>query len=808
MNLLLMSNKDYLQFFHNLHNLCRNGDIALTGMSALNEINNFILFIFMEPNIKKYKLSNKCSFSNFYEKYIEPYLKNKEYQNIEHLEIIINNFTSFLEEVCTNENTKTYFLADSSRLSAFYSEAGKDHNTVDKMEKFIGVCKNLVEIIIKCKEFFYGSKSIKKYKNDHFIKKINFDLLGDAYEKFKENEVGGKDNGQFFTPRSIIEWIVNNMVISPNKSIYDSSCGTGGFMHYLVKKADNEFNEEEIKKFKSNIYGNDKTDSVIKPLYINMFLHQIPIENIRHINSLSKYNCESYLEKFDYVIGNPPFGINNNIEFRDFDIKINGKFYNYWPKFIHQKNLITKTSMCQFIIHTINSLKKNGDISLITDRGILNNGTNVNGWQKNLRKWMCHILDLKKIILIPKGAFTHTTFDTAIYMGTKKLEFTQYANIETSNHKKFYYANNDLFKTHPDKIPTQKIEFYKAKFENEKDKIGFIVDDKPNITITIKDLINKDWSLNIEDYIEKKEELIDGVEYKTIIELFNFYKSKRKAKDMKENGKYVFFNSSQIPKKSDYNDFEGEYIVLPNGGSAAVHYINNKFSCSADNFILENKTKNNTKYMFYILLTYKNILNDNFTGNGLKHLTKTNLEKIKIPIVKRDHQERIVENIERIFRGSHEDYDNLVKSYNNIDFFNFLLNENFNDIEKLRVLEKTNHLSTITELQEYINTLNELLKISGKSNKLSELINIIVDNNNKILKQNQEKKTKNDSESEQEESDEDELEEVEYKNKKYLSDGKNFYRIRSNGEAGKLVWIKKNGKMKSVKNQENKTINL
>jgi hypothetical protein len=52
-------------------------------------------------------------------------------------------------------------------------------------------------------------------------------------------------------------------------------------------------------------------------------------------------------------------------------------------------------------------------------------------------------------------------------------------------------------------------------------------------------------------------------------------------------------------------------------------------------------------------MIYRKILDDNFRGNGLKHLTKTNMIKIKIPILPKDHQERIVEKLDTILNNNY-----------------------------------------------------------------------------------------------------------------------------------------------------------
>jgi hypothetical protein len=54
-----MTQKDYGSFFHKLHCVLRNGELGLTGMSALNEINNIILLLFIEPSLDKFKIEDK-----------------------------------------------------------------------------------------------------------------------------------------------------------------------------------------------------------------------------------------------------------------------------------------------------------------------------------------------------------------------------------------------------------------------------------------------------------------------------------------------------------------------------------------------------------------------------------------------------------------------------------------------------------------------------------------------------------------------------------------------------------------------------
>src|SRR5699024_7784161 len=94
------------------------------------------------------------------------------------------------------------------------------------------------------------------------------------------------------------------------------------------------------------------------------------------------------------------------------------------------------------------------------------------------------------------------------------------------------------------------------------------------------------------------------MEWKSIDDLFEFQKkSKLKASDGRETGKYIMYSSSMVVDKflDDYQ-FENEALILGTGGKANVHYSKGKFSTTADCYVLETKTKNIlTKYVYKYL---------------------------------------------------------------------------------------------------------------------------------------------------------------------------------------------------------------
>ena len=127
-------------------------------------------------------------------------------------------------------------------------------------------------------------------------------------------------------------------------------------------------------------------------------------------------------------------------------------------------------------------------------------------------------------------------------------------------------------------------------------------------------------------------------------------KGKRPASFSNLNGAYPFIKSSQILEKCNDFDFDLEAIIIGDGGSANIHYINGKFSSSDHTYIFTNKENVNIllKFIYYAINSNLEILEAGFKGIALKNISKTFIENIKIPIPPLKAQEQIVEVLEGI----------------------------------------------------------------------------------------------------------------------------------------------------------------
>jgi len=134
------------------------------------------------------------------------------------------------------------------------------------------------------------------------------------------------------------------------------------------------------------------------------------------------------------------------------------------------------------------------------------------------------------------------------------------------------------------------------------------------------------------------------IKYQKLDTLLKYLKkSKIKAGDGKEDGKYPFYTSSaKLTKRIDTADYQDESIILGSGGLASIHYAKQPFSTSTDCFVLTPIDETiDLKYVYYYLKSNIRLLEDGFKGVGLKHISKKYLSNIKIPIQSLENQRKI-----------------------------------------------------------------------------------------------------------------------------------------------------------------------
>lgn len=135
------------------------------------------------------------------------------------------------------------------------------------------------------------------------------DIFGEIYEYFLGNFAlaEGKDGGTFYTPATVVRYMVNVLNPEPgDKKFLDPACGSGGMFVQAARYMHNH-NANETDQMKFRCYGVEKEPDTVKLAKMNLLLNNVRGEIIEANSFYSDpYNA---VGQFDYAMANPPFNV-------------------------------------------------------------------------------------------------------------------------------------------------------------------------------------------------------------------------------------------------------------------------------------------------------------------------------------------------------------------------------------------------------------------------------------------------------------------------------------------------------------------
>lgn len=140
------------------------------------------------------------------------------------------------------------------------------------------------------------------------LRKAEGDVFGRIYEYFiaEFSKQGAHDNGEYYTPPSIVQTIVN--VIEPNHgSVFDPACGSGGMFvqssHFIERSG-----QDTMKRV--TFYGHEKNETTARIAQINLAVNGLQ-GSIKAGNDAITYYKDPHelVGKCDFVMANPPFNV-------------------------------------------------------------------------------------------------------------------------------------------------------------------------------------------------------------------------------------------------------------------------------------------------------------------------------------------------------------------------------------------------------------------------------------------------------------------------------------------------------------------
>jgi len=243
--------------------------------------------------------------------------------------------------------------------------------------------------------------------NDMHIKDQNQDTQGDLYEfLLSELQSSGK-NGQFRTPRHIINMMVDLVNPEIGEKILDPACGTAGFLvntYQHILEANRKDGVSTLTSTKKKmldedlIHGYDIDETMTRIALMNLMMHGIKKPNVKRKNTLSGNYTEENM--YDVILANPPFkGSLNQAEIDErFRIKT------------------TKTELL-FLELMFLALAPSGRCSVIVPDGVLFGNSKAH---VDIRKMLLEKCRLDAIISMPSGVFKpYAGVSTAVLYFTK-----------------------------------------------------------------------------------------------------------------------------------------------------------------------------------------------------------------------------------------------------------------------------------------------------------------------------------------------------------------------------------------------------
>lgn len=232
------------------------------------------------------------------------------------------------------------------------------------------------------------------------------DTKGDLYEYLLSKVATAGTNGQFRTPRHIIDMVVELMKPTPEDIIVDPAAGSAGFLvssgEYLRKNHNDLFLVQGLKQHFNNdmFHGFDMDRTMLRIGAMNMMLHGVENPNIQYQDSLSEGNKDE--EKYTLVLANPPFKGSLDYEAVSADLL---------------KATKTKKTELLFLALFIRMLKAGGRCASIVPDGVLFGSSKAH---KDIRKEIIENHKLEAIISMPSGVFKpYAGVSTAIIIFTK-----------------------------------------------------------------------------------------------------------------------------------------------------------------------------------------------------------------------------------------------------------------------------------------------------------------------------------------------------------------------------------------------------
>ena len=232
---------------------------------------------------------------------------------------------------------------------------------------------------------------------------LGADVKGDAYEGLLEKNAQDTKSGagQYFTPRALIQAMVDCIAPLPAERICDPACGTGGFLftaHNYITAHNKSLTREQLKHLKEKAFtGYELVQATARVCAMNMMLHGIGSEKSVPVVVGDALAADPG-ERFEVVLANPPFGKKSSTvivgeDGRTSTEKDTIERDDFWAT--------TSNKQLNFVQHIKTLLTTHGRAAVVLPDNVLFEG----GAGETIRKKLLHECNVHTLLRLPTGLF-------------------------------------------------------------------------------------------------------------------------------------------------------------------------------------------------------------------------------------------------------------------------------------------------------------------------------------------------------------------------------------------------------------------
>jgi len=501
------------------------------------------------------------------------------------------------------------------------------------------------------------------------------DIKGTVYESMVGNTFRG-ELAQFFTPREVVDFVVD--VIDPTKDdvVFDPACGSGGFLIMIIRKLRewmardypnlSEADRGSAIKYSAehNLFGTDINDRMVRVSKMNMIMHGDGHAGIFYTNGLlTDSGVPTALtntirdNSVDVILSNPPFAGTE---------KDNGILKQFRLGVNKDKKPIQVSKEVLFVERIIQLLRVGGKAGLVLPSGVFNNPNPV---MVGLRAYIKRYTKILALIALPHLAFQITGAnnegnllfiekvrhppplgkeedetplpDYPIY-----IDWARYVGFNTTGRKIAENELNDILRRMKDPQPENQIMLSEMQdridpwyYHPQYDEIAEEMATSPYALTPISKLVSKsDSKFNPKEYPE---------------EIFRYIETNDVDLERNEIISYKEETRTKPPSRAKFILKEGD-ILIPNARDCirGVAVVPKEYEgyVGTNRFLVVRPNTDEVlpKYLFYALNQPEVLclLKQQATGEINPGITYSALDKVEIPHPDKETQEKIVQQIE------------------------------------------------------------------------------------------------------------------------------------------------------------------